>query len=102
MAATSIPFPSLPWTEGSATPLEQRKSRGTVTLLRFLPGFADPEWCVRGHAGLVLAGRLRLELEDGAIEIRAGEGFAVDAGTRHRAVNPGAQTCELFIVTGGP
>jgi len=98
MPEERISFPSLPWQPG-AHPLERKKQGplGGATLLRFEPGFADPNWCTNGHAGYVIDGTLRLEFEGTAEEIAAGEGFVIDAGMRHRASNPASAPVVLFL-----
>ena len=45
---------------------------------------------------LVLAGRLRIELEDGAVELGAGELFVVPKGERHNPV--AEEECLLMLV----
>jgi mannose-6-phosphate isomerase-like protein (cupin superfamily) len=45
---------------------------------------------------LVLEGRLRIELEDGAVELRAGELFVVPKGVRHNPVAEGE--CLLMLI----
>ncbi|MCU0254611.1 MAG: cupin domain-containing protein [Acidobacteria bacterium] len=98
MAHETLDFNTLDWQAGPH-PLERKKlgALGGASLLRFEPGFEDPNWCVNGHAALVLEGTLRLEYEAGAAEVSAGQGFVIDPGTRHRASNPGAVPVVLFI-----
>jgi mannose-6-phosphate isomerase-like protein (cupin superfamily) len=100
MGLTRIAFPSLPWQPG-AHPLEKKKTAAArpVTLLEFAPGFADPNWCERAHVFLILAGTLELELRDGPARLATGECGIVDAGTPHRARNPGDVPCVLFAVS---
>lgn len=45
---------------------------------------------------LVLEGRLRIEMEDGAVELGAGELFVVPKGVRHNPV--AAKECLLLLV----
>ncbi len=45
---------------------------------------------------LVLEGRLRIELEDGAVELGEGEMFVVPKGVRHNPV--AEQECRLLLV----
>lgn len=99
MSFLRLPFSQMDWIRG-AHPLERKKTTtgSPMTLLEFAPGFRDPSWCVRGHAGLVLSGELRLELDDLSETIRSGEAFHLDPGTRHRAANDGPHPVVFFIV----
>ena len=94
------PFPHLPWAQGTH-PLERKKASADhpAALLEFAPGFEDPHWCERGHAGYVLSGLIELDLEDRKETMIAGEGFWLDPGTKHRARNPGSEPVILFLVS---
>ncbi len=99
MAYHHLPFAAAPWTSG-ADPLERKKlGVAGTTLIEFGPGFADPNWCERAHLAFVLSGTLRLEVDGRIEEIRAGDGFVTERGTRHRASNPGPTPVRLFVVT---
>jgi mannose-6-phosphate isomerase-like protein (cupin superfamily) len=101
MAVTRIPFPALDWTQSPTHPLEQKKviAGRNAALLRFAPGFADPNLCERSHVLYVVAGTLELELPDRIERIEAGEACWVDRGSAHRARNPGTADAVLFIVS---
>lgn len=83
-----IPWPEIPWEAGNH-PLELKKVAPgqPCTLLRFLPGFADPNMCQRSHVLHVLQGVLTIELEDGLDYVSAGESYVLNTGTSHRARN---------------
>ena len=100
MAYERLALPRMDWTAGT-DPKERRKASAThpVSLLSFASGFADPSWCERGHAGLVLSGELVLEFDTGIEVFRAGEAFVIDPSTRHRASNPADREVVLFIVS---
>lgn len=100
MPFTRLPFVSLDWTPG-AHPLERKKlvAGQSAALLEFAPGFADPNWCERGHVIYVIKGVLGLTFENGSEELAAGEGCVIEAQTRHRARNPGGVPVRLFIVS---
>lgn len=100
MNQVNVPFASSPWMPG-VHPLERKKTTpgSSLALLEFAPGFADPQLCRNGHAGYVLEGALTFELDGGPQTIRAGEGFELPPGTRHRALNLGSQAVRLFLVT---
>jgi quercetin dioxygenase-like cupin family protein len=95
-----IPFPSMDWQQGGH-PLERKKTcpHAPVTLLEFEPGFRDPSWCRRGHAGYILAGALGMAYEDSTELLAEGEAFHIEAGTPHQAFNPGAVPVRLLIVS---
>lgn len=97
-----IPFPELPWRPGTH-PLERKKGDPLcpIALLEFSPGFADPNWCSRGHAGYVLEGSLRLEFQASTQVVSCGAGFIIDPGILHRASNPASIPVRLVIVSTG-
>lgn len=100
VSCTHFTFATEPFTQG-AHPLEQKKvcADRPAALLRFEPGFADPNWCERSHVIYVLAGTLELELRDGTRRVGAGDGCWLDAGTTHRARNAGSEPVVAFIVS---
>ncbi len=100
MGLAHIAFSRMPWARGNH-PLERKKQdpEHPVTQLEFAPGFSDPDWCERGHTGLVLSGSIAFELERGTVAIGQGEAFVLDPGTRHRASNPGTEPVVLFLVS---
>jgi len=88
MPFSHIDFASMPWAAGGH-PLEHKKldpASGAV-LLRFAPGFADPNWCTRSHVLYVLEGTLTVEFENTSLTVDTGQACGIDAGTRHRASN---------------
>lgn len=102
MAHEKLDYPRIDWQPGGH-PLERKKlgALGGATLLRFEPGFEDPNWCVNGHAGYVLEGTLRLDFDGEVVEVGEGEGFVIDPGTRHRAAQAGRGPVVLFIAPRG-
>lgn len=95
-----VAFPEMAWVAGAHS-LERKKSdpRWPVALLEFGPAFHDPNWCERGHQGLVLEGEFGLEFETGSVRYPVGESFCVERGTRHRAFNPAAVPVRIFVVS---
>ncbi len=98
---TRLPFSELPFSPSPTHPLEAKKvvPGAGAALLRFAPGFADPNWCERSHVVYVLEGALELELPDRVERIQAGDGCWVERGSAHRARNPGAVDAVVFIVS---
>ena len=96
MGTAIVRLNDMGWTNG-AHPLERKKTEAGVTLLEFAPGFADPNWCINGHVIYMLAGRLELELDGETLMVNSGEACVVDAGTRHRAINPDPEPARLLV-----
>lgn len=69
-----------------------------VRLVEYSPGYVADHWCARGHAALVLDGRLIIKLKDGRrFELGPGMSFQVgDDDGEHLALSP--QGARVFIV----
>ena len=69
-------------------------------VVEYQPHAAREEWCVDGHRGYVLAGRIEYEFDDGsdALTVEEGQGFFLAAGTAHRGRNPGETVTRLFLI----
>ena len=101
MAVTRVPFGDIDWTPSPTHPLEQKKivPGRSAALLRFAPGFDDPNPCERSHVMYVLEGVLEFTLDDRVERISAGEACWIDPGSRHRARNPGRDPAVVFIAS---
>jgi quercetin dioxygenase-like cupin family protein len=96
-----LPFDDLPW-ESPAPGLRTKEiARGgkRFRLIELGAGFVEPDWCRKGHAGVVLQGAFELDVDGTAVTFRAGDGISVPAGERtrhrHRAT---LETATLFVV----
>lgn len=100
MSERRIPWPEIPWEAGNH-PLEMKKVAPgqPCTLLRFLPGFADPNICQRSHVVHVLEGVLTVELADGIDYVAAGESYVLSSGTPHRARNDSPAELLLLAIS---
>jgi quercetin dioxygenase-like cupin family protein len=99
MAWTRAPFAEQSWVQG-AHPLEQKKVVPPgMTLLRFEPGFEDPNWCPRSHILFVVSGLLRVDFRDARVVVPAGEAIQIDSGTEHKVAVEGDQPTTLFVVS---
>jgi len=100
MSFSRLSFSTLPWQAGGH-PLEEKKlgSAPGVALLRFAPGFRDPQICRGNHVLYVLSGELTLGLDDEVVVLGPGDGCALTDGTAHRAENAGAETVTLLAVS---
>ena len=76
-----------------------RKGRTQIRLVEFAQEFVEPDWCIRGHAGLVLSGVLEVDFTGEVVRYAEGTALHIPAGAAHahkaRAVTP---TVTLFLV----
>lgn len=81
-----VDFDALPWDvlAPGARHKVYRVGETVLRLVEFTHGFVEPDWCLRGHVGYVLAGDLDVDF-DGALEhFTAGDGVFIPAGDAHR------------------
>ena len=89
MQAFKVDFDALEW----QTPLPGARFKihaaggRQIRLLELTPEFAEPDWCEKGHIGLVLEGVLEIDFQGRVVVYREGEGIfiPVGAGTGHKA-----------------
>ena len=101
-AGGKLDFDSVDWADDQA----DIRSRAAAALgsrwavVEYGPNAARGEWCIDGHRGYVLAGRIEYEFDDGSesLAVDEGEGFFLTAGTGHRGRNPGAASTRLFLI----
>jgi quercetin dioxygenase-like cupin family protein len=101
-AVSVLDLDAAAWTDRGRARLKELVAYGRrVRLVEFLPGFSDPNWCLKGHAVYVLSGVLESEYADGFSSRRAGEAYVVPAGTKHRSRNLSAEPVRLLILDEG-
>jgi quercetin dioxygenase-like cupin family protein len=102
MAGSQVDFGKLDWegwASGAGARIKIAEDQGQrVRLFEMAPGFVEPQWCENGHAGYVVRGEYVTELEGQTWTMRAGQGFILPPGTRHRSRNNGSLPATLFIV----
>jgi quercetin dioxygenase-like cupin family protein len=69
-------------------------------IVEYADGARREEWCLDGHVGLVLTGKVEYEFEDGGPSLTVGEGdaFALSTGRAHRGANRARETTRLFLI----
>ncbi len=69
-----------------------------IRMIDFTAGYSADHWCVKGHIAFVVAGALKIVLEDGrSFDLRAGSSFHVgDEAGRHRVSSDAG--AKVFIV----
>lgn len=55
-----------------------------IRVVEFTRGMQHPEWCLKGHFGYVLEGKLEIEFDTGTIELNPGDGMIIPAGETYR------------------
>lgn len=101
-AVRGLDLEAADWTDRGRARLKELTAHGRrVRLVEFLPGFSDPNWCLKGHAVYVLSGVLESEYADGFSSRRAGEAYVVPSGVKHRSRNLGTVPVRLLIVDDG-
>lgn len=102
MAGSQVDFATLAW-EGWTSEVPARVKLAAaqgqrIRLFEMGPGFVEPEWCERGHAGYVIRGEYVTDLDGQTWTMRAGQGFILPPGTRHRSRNMGSLPATVFLV----
>ena len=101
MAGQQIDFASLAWDGWNSETLARVKMAEAdgyeLRLFELGPGFVEPNWCTRGHLGFVVSGQYITDLDGGTLHMRAGQGFVLPPGTRHRSRNTGAMPAIVFL-----
>ena len=96
-----VDFASLPWQAPAPGVRFKAVVRGghSLRLVEFSKGFVEPDWCRKGHVGVVLEGTLEIEFPGGTETFRAGQGVFLLAGEaeRHKAHVVG-ETVRLVLV----
>lgn len=69
-------------------------------LVEYAPGAHRDEWCEDGHLGVVLAGQIEYEFEDGGSSLAAkqGDAFTLSTGRGHRGRNMGDSHTTLLVI----
>jgi quercetin dioxygenase-like cupin family protein len=98
MTDARIDFDILPWTQAAEGLRFKSSEQGArrVRLLEFAPGFAEGEWCLKSHAGYIVAGELEIEFDDRAERVATGDALFIE-GEPHRA-KAGREGARLFLV----
>jgi quercetin dioxygenase-like cupin family protein len=89
-----IPFPKIPWQ--SKAPGQRQKALQQegkqIRVMEITPEFVEPDWCTKGHIGMVLEGTMELEFKHQTFIYQPGDAFMIPAGAEHghkaKAVSP--------------
>jgi len=101
MRTHKINFSTLPW----QSPLpnirfkvyEQDDKR--IRLVEYSAGFEEPDWCVKGHIGYVLEGRVEIDFDGDVVNFEAGDGIFIPAGEEHKhKARPLSESVRVVLV----
>ncbi len=69
-------------------------------IVEYEPRARREEWCLDGHAGLVLEGQVEYEFSDDepAMLVSEGDAFTLATGRGHRGRNTGDGAATLFLI----
>lgn len=101
MEACKVVFDSLAWQ--AALPGARFKvfgdGRKQMRLLELTSEFVEPDWCEKGHAGIVLQGELEIDFDGKVVRYEEGAGIFIPKGasTKHKARSL-TPTLLLFLV----
>jgi quercetin dioxygenase-like cupin family protein len=57
-----------------------REGSKQLRVLEFTPEFVEPDWCERGHVGLVLSGTLEIDFRGQVVSYPQGSGIFIPPG----------------------
>ncbi|HZW24064.1 MAG TPA: hypothetical protein VFF26_01140 [Gallionella sp.] len=96
-----ILFDELPWQDAlpGARFKVHRSDSKQIRLLEFTSEFVEPDWCEKGHIGLVLSGELEVDFCGRVVRFSKGSALFIPPGTanKHKARSITAVT-QLFLV----
>jgi quercetin dioxygenase-like cupin family protein len=108
MKIEQVPFTVIEWDSEPVTEVPGKSGTAQmrtvidetlcVRMVDFTPGYSADHWCAKGHIAFVIAGSLKILLEDGrSFDLRAGSSFHVgDEAGRHRVSSDAG--AKVFIV----
>ncbi|MFC1601209.1 cupin domain-containing protein [Candidatus Sumerlaeota bacterium] len=81
-----IDFSSQAWeTPASGARLKVHQEAGTrLRLLELASDFVEADWCVKGHIGYVLDGRLAVDFNGTVETFEPGDGLFIPPGEKHK------------------
>ncbi len=97
MLTESINFNAIQWQStmpGARSKIFQQDGK-QLRLVEFTNEFVEPDWCVKGNVGYVLAGTLEIDFNGRLVTYPKGSGIFFPSGTKNahkaRSITPLAQ-----------
>jgi len=96
-----VDFDALPWNEPVKGVRSKTVVRGNqqLRLVEFSHGFAEADWCRKGHAGIVLEGEFSNDYAGQVEHYKAGDVFLIPQGEndKHKVIMAVGQRVLLLL-----
>jgi len=81
-----VDFASIPWESPAAGVRFKAYRQGgrRLRLVEFSKEFIEPDWCRKGHIGMVLEGEAEVDFDGRAVRFSAGDGVFIPPGQAHK------------------
>jgi ethanolamine utilization protein EutQ (cupin superfamily) len=85
METCKIDFDAIPWQSPAAGVRQKVVARNSrrLRLVEFAHDFVEADWCLKGHIGYVLEGRMELVMKDRRLLFGPGDGIFIPTGPEH-------------------
>lgn len=82
-----IDFNNLDWVSPGPGIRYKEYVRGDkrIRLVELSEGFAEKEWCIKGHIGYILKGSLSIDFDGRIINFKTGDCLFIPEGNKHMA-----------------
>ncbi len=81
-----IDFESMPWVSPAVGVRFKAFERNTrkLRLVEFPKEFVEPDWCIKGHIGYILEGRMEIDFDGEKEVFGPGDGVFIPPGRQHK------------------
>jgi quercetin dioxygenase-like cupin family protein len=88
MEQYKVNFKSTPWyTPAVGVRFKVYKQSGKqLRLVEFTNEFVEPDWCMKGHIGYILEGRLEINFNGRVVIFNQGDGLFIPEGEEHKHI----------------
>jgi quercetin dioxygenase-like cupin family protein len=85
MEQCRVDFAGIDWQSPAAGVRQKVVVQGghRLRLVEFARDFVEADWCLKGHIGYVIDGRMDLVMKDRTISFGPGDGLFIPAGPEH-------------------
>ena len=86
MSQHKVDFSLIPWESPVAGVRFKAFRQGgrQLRLVEYRREFVEPDWCLKGHIGYVLEGRVGIDFDGVVVEYGPGDGIFIPSGDEHK------------------